>query len=88
MDDCKRGLEEFKKKLEQDDFSEYMKKRSDKDMRDIIGDRYDKYCPHCDRCPTCGRRLWPTPHGPQPCHPVPYCPPDFYDQDFRWRIMC
>ncbi len=21
-------------------------------------------------CPTCGKRLWPTPHGPQPCHPL------------------
>lgn len=23
-------------------------------------------------CPTCGRRLWPTPHGPEPCHPWDY----------------
>lgn len=30
---------------------------------------YNRGCPHCGRCPTCGRILWPTPHGPQPCHP-------------------
>ena len=26
-------------------------------------------CPHCDICPTCGRLLWPTPHGWDSCHP-------------------
>ena len=41
------------------------------------------HCPHCDqpRCPVCGRRLWPTPHGPQPCHP-PY--PDYLTYPPRW----
>lgn len=34
----------------------------------------DGCCPHCGRCPTCGKRLWPTPHGCEPCHPIPFAP--------------
>ncbi len=34
---------------------------------------YEKYetgiCLHCGRCPTCGRKLRPTPHGWDSCHP-------------------
>ncbi len=31
--------------------------------------KVDCHCPHCGRCPVCGKVLWPTPHGPEPCHP-------------------
>lgn len=53
MDDCKRGLEELKKKLEQDEFNVYMKKKSEKEMRNIIGDDYNRHYSHCGRCLCC-----------------------------------
>ncbi len=43
----------------------------------------DKVCPDCGTCPTCGKRLWPTPHGPEPCHPWDYDRP-WYDGP-RWE---
>jgi len=50
-------------------------------------------CPHCGRCPTCGKTLWPTPHGPGPCHEIwertPSRNPHIYDTDPNfpgWQI--
>lgn len=46
--------------------------------------KHDQVCPHCGRCPVCGRWLWPTPHGPEPCHgewrPYHILPPE------RWGV--
>ena len=40
-------------------------------------------CPHCGRCPLCGRGRddgweWPWPIQPQPYYPQPYTPPTYY----------
>lgn len=32
----------------------------------------EKTCPHCGRCPTCGRSYWPQPYNPAPYWANPY----------------
>ena len=57
-----------------------------KAIKEFEDNKIESYCPHCDydRCPTCGRRLWPTPHGNEPCHPIPYTPYPWQTYPPRW----
>lgn len=45
------------------EFWDKMCKKKLKNHKEIPG-----VCPHCNRCPVCGRVLWPTPHGFEDCH--------------------
>ena len=64
----------------------------DKMLRDDFEKKFPKNlqpCPHCGTCPTCGRQLWPTPHGPQPCPPKPmweWKPGVYYSNGFTCAI--
>ena len=38
-------------------------------------------CPHCGRCPKCGRKSPPY----EPWHPYPYMPNHWYSYELFWR---